>query len=345
MQLGAGKGWTWALAALILGLGCGSSHTATTVSCKADGVCEAQCGYDPDCAQGTQDGARPDAPVGGSGGSQAAGGSSGAGGSPGAGGAGLPSQCPCPMESYCDLSTNHCVAGCTTDDQCNAGRICNTQRQCVAGCRMDTQCATGQICAAATLTCVAGCRVDTDCTGSLHDCDTTTNTCVPGCATDADCPLQQSCDTTQHTCVAGCQLPKTGDPLAPPVRCPVGMACVRDTDLNFGCSVNCYSASTGDVACHSDSTATYACSDISNKCRRTCTTTADCPSGQACYLGYTKLTTTVRYCGPLCTATNGVCAGFLVPGGGTCTCGTTGLCVSSGNANIYCELDDQLVFP
>src|SRR5690348_4060041 len=32
----------------------------------------------------------------------------------------LPSTCPCPKESYCDLATGHCVIGCTGDDGCSA---------------------------------------------------------------------------------------------------------------------------------------------------------------------------------------------------------------------------------
>jgi hypothetical protein len=341
------------VATLILQHGCGSSSpTPSTVSCVADSVCQPLCAHDPDCTQGPTDGSPPDAPGGGggTGGSQgtgASGGSAGGGGSPGTGGAPvLPAQCPCPKESYCDLSTNHCVVGCTTDDQCNSGRICTPQRQCVAGCRQDTQCATGQICPDATLTCTTGCRLDSDCTGSLHHCDTTTNTCVPGCASDTDCPLQQSCDTAQHICVAGCQLPTTGDPFAPPVRCPVGTACTRNNDLVFSCTTGCYSAFSGFVMCLSDATATYSCSDISNKCRRTCTTNANCPTDQVCSQGYTKAATPIRYCGPRCTTTNGVCAtGFLNPQGGACTCSTVGQCVSVTNTNIPCQLEDLIVLP
>src|SRR5262245_16579827 len=30
----------------------------------------------------------------------------------------LPNQCPCPLESYCDLATSMCRPGCLADEQC-----------------------------------------------------------------------------------------------------------------------------------------------------------------------------------------------------------------------------------
>ncbi len=38
----------------------------------------------------------------------------------------LPSMCPCPTGSYCDLSTNSCKVGCTDASQCPAGATCDT---------------------------------------------------------------------------------------------------------------------------------------------------------------------------------------------------------------------------
>jgi hypothetical protein len=334
--------------------GCGSSPAPPTgVSCVADSICEPRCASDPDCAPGSG-GAQATGGSGGSGGSTGAGGAQatgGSGGSTGGGGAQAtggstgsegtpnpPGQCPCPKESYCDLTTNRCVAGCSADGDCNAGRICNPQRQCVAGCRQDAQCPAGQICPAATLVCTPGCRQDSDCTGALHDCDTTTNTCVPGCAAHTDCPLEQVCDLTQHTCTDGCN---TGDTSNPASRCPVGTACTSDTDGRTSCGAICIpSATGGGNQCRSDSTAMYACSDISRQCRRSCVNAADCPADQSCYPGYTKLATPVRYCGPRCTATNGVCgSGFVNPSGtGTCVCISIGQCVSPTNSNIYCQI-------
>ena len=67
-------------------------------------------------------------------------GSSGSSGSSGSTG-GLPSACPCPVESYCELTTNTCKPGCTTNTECTPGRYCDTvARTCKAGCQGDTEC-------------------------------------------------------------------------------------------------------------------------------------------------------------------------------------------------------------
>lgn len=59
----------------------------------------------------------------------------------------LPSTCPCPPESYCELATNSCKVGCTADDGCNKGRFCDTaSRTCKAGCRADTDCPLSDTC-------------------------------------------------------------------------------------------------------------------------------------------------------------------------------------------------------
>ena len=57
---------------------------------------------------------------GGNGGNPHGGGNGDSDGGRGAGGA-----CPCALESYCDLSTNTCKAGCTDNAQCNPGRTCD----------------------------------------------------------------------------------------------------------------------------------------------------------------------------------------------------------------------------
>ncbi len=59
----------------------------------------------------------------------------------------VPTSCPCPIESYCDLSTTTCVVGCTSDSLCNLGRYCDTSsRKCKDGCRVDTDCAIAEVC-------------------------------------------------------------------------------------------------------------------------------------------------------------------------------------------------------
>jgi len=51
----------------------------------------------------------------------------------------------CPRENYCDLGTNRCVAGCTTDAQCQFGWPCITaQNKC--GCDANADCPDNHIC-------------------------------------------------------------------------------------------------------------------------------------------------------------------------------------------------------
>jgi hypothetical protein len=53
----------------------------------------------------------------------------------------LPQHCPCPANSYCDLATNSCKAGCLGNDQCPSGSLCDTQLfQCVAVCDPKSEC-------------------------------------------------------------------------------------------------------------------------------------------------------------------------------------------------------------
>jgi hypothetical protein len=53
----------------------------------------------------------------------------------------LPAQCPCPLESYCDLAANTCVAGCIGDEHCSPGEFCDVDvRQCKLGCRNAGEC-------------------------------------------------------------------------------------------------------------------------------------------------------------------------------------------------------------
>lgn len=53
----------------------------------------------------------------------------------------LPSTCPCPKDSYCDLSTNTCVLGCLDDSYCSTGKFCDmTAKLCKPGCRSVADC-------------------------------------------------------------------------------------------------------------------------------------------------------------------------------------------------------------
>ena len=88
----------------------------------------------------------------------------------------LPSTCPCPVESYCDLATNTCKAGCTSHDQCSKGRFCDTaKRTCKDGCRTAIDCAEP---ANGSVTCNAGTCVTS--------CDTKFHACGAACKSDTD---------------------------------------------------------------------------------------------------------------------------------------------------------------
>jgi hypothetical protein len=110
----------------------------------------------------------------------------------------VPSQCPCPVESYCDLGTSKCVIGCTSNDECSTGRACNTTtRMCLDGCRDDTSCAAGSICD--NFVCHAGCRADAAC-GAGNICDNAV--CRAGCRVQSDCATGYVCLNT--VCEVGC---------------------------------------------------------------------------------------------------------------------------------------------
>jgi hypothetical protein len=141
----------------------------------------------------------------------------------------LPDQCPCPVESYCDLATNTCVVGCTADEQCDVGRICIVEaRICREGCRNDTDCSTGHICE--NTTCRPGCRDDSDCTaGSICE----NLSCRSGCRQDSDCGQGTICDNT--VCREGCRSNE---------MCPGGRVC-RDTYCIEGCRTSAECATAG----------------------------------------------------------------------------------------------------
>lgn len=117
----------------------------------------------------------------------------------------VPSSCPCPLETYCDLATSTCVVGCTSDENCSTGRICYVDvRECRDGCRDDDWCPSGQICD--DLSCRVGCRGDGDCSGANVICDVTTYECRTGCRSDADCTgADEICDLSTNVCRTGCR--------------------------------------------------------------------------------------------------------------------------------------------
>jgi len=195
----------------------------------------------------------------------------------------LPSGCPCPIESYCDIARDTCVVGCTGDDRCDAGRICDpSSRTCRDGCRSDADCGGGQICLEREQTCAPGCRADTDC-GAGAICDGLT--CRPGCRSDADCAASEAC--VAQTCERGCR---------GPADCPASASCV---DATCQCPV-------GQTACGDECVDTsldarhcggcgFACGDSGSVCRAgECL----CPPGlTSCDGACVDLETDVDHCG------------------------------------------------
>lgn len=110
----------------------------------------------------------------------------------------LPSTCPCPMESYCDIAQNTCVRGCLDDAYCDTGRICGDNRTCAEGCREDEQCTTpGNICEGEL--CQIGCRTDEQCTTAGQICESLS--CRAGCRAANDCTVPgQLCHLSISTC-------------------------------------------------------------------------------------------------------------------------------------------------
>ncbi len=227
----------------------------------------------------------------------------------------IPKSCPCPKESYCDLATSTCKAGCTDDSLCSTGRICETDtRTCRAGCRMDDQCARGSICDATmcrtgcrgdtqcsmgeiceSTKCRAGCRKDTDCGMSGNICDMATKTCRSGCRKDTDCGMGSICDTGTLSCRAGCR--KNTD-------CPSEKIC--DATKNV-----CIAGCDGDAKCNSGRICEM------SACVDGCRTSATCPVRQYC-------NTTTKKCTAGCN-------------GDKTRCGEGEACVRLVDGNYRCD--------
>jgi hypothetical protein len=191
----------------------------------------------------------------------------------------VPAHCPCPVESYCDLSSDSCKAGCLDDSQCSTGRICDSSvRQCKAGCRADSACGQNQICDAASSTCRAGCRGDNACPmGQI--CDNTT--CRAGCRGDAQCGPGQLCDNT--TCRQGCR--HDSDCAASGMICDAtSMTCRGGCRSNTDCPLEqiCSPSSTCTPGCDTDMRCNAGRICEMQSCRDGCRMTASCPVDQFC---------------------------------------------------------------
>jgi Cys-rich repeat protein len=158
----------------------------------------------------------------------------------------LPKNCPCPKESYCNLASNMCMAGCLEDAHCATGRICDTgARQCKVGCRNDAACGAGRICDKEA--CRAGCRKDGDC-GANELCDPVQYVCKAGCTSDEACGMGQICEALR--CKVGCRM-DTG--------CPMGQICESQkcragcrTDMDCPMSAMCVKTPLTCATCDAD---------------------------------------------------------------------------------------------
>lgn len=187
----------------------------------------------------------------------------------------VPDMCPCPLETYCNLAENKCVIGCTSDAECDEGRICDAEkRECFVGCREDGDCGKGQICEG--LSCVAGCRDDAGCAAG-EICDA--QMCRPGCYADDDCPLEQLCDTEGKVCYNGCNGLENCGPgkICKAGVCQVG--CLDNSWCEQGeiCKADlCVPGCAGSDECG----AGKACLD--GKCVDGCKVDSECSLGQVC---------------------------------------------------------------
>ncbi len=96
----------------------------------------------------------------------------------------LPPACPCPLESYCDLSTGTCVKGCYQHSQCDSARYCDVDlRVCKPGCRDASECAKPEhgsvTCSAGT--CTASCDPGFHMCGEICKSDTAIDACGASC--------------------------------------------------------------------------------------------------------------------------------------------------------------------
>ena len=199
----------------------------------------------------------------------------------------LPSSCPCPLDSYCDLSSNSCVAGCSIDSNCQSGEICD-DTTCRQGCRADGDCSGGKICDASSETCRAGCRADTDCSSTQY-CNTGNDTCDSGCRADGDTCGQQEVYCQAHVCYH-----------------EQGAACADDGNP---CTADVYDANNN--CTHPALPAGSACADDGNECTDdvcngsgTCThdaypTAMDCGTGNNQQCNGTTCATFIAFCGDI----------------------------------------------
>ncbi len=231
----------------------------------------------------------------------------------------LPATCPCPVESYCDLSSNTCKAGCTRDEECKAGRFCDeATRTCADGCRTvadckapangDVACAEGMCkatCDARFHACGAACKADTDPTA----CGTTCTACPIRTNATASCEggaCKSACNAGFHECAGACA--SSTSPLtcgASCTPCP-GVANGAPTCDGGACGIKCNAGYVPDGnACVRDCVVTgcgafqWCDATATHLCKAGCERHDECGSAQFCKIAtHTCENTTSgqRYC-------------------------------------------------
>jgi hypothetical protein len=236
----------------------------------------------------------------------------------------LPTTCPatgCPAGSYCDPQ-NRCVAGCQSDANCAAGRICLAngcqpgcrsdaacprgqlcdQLQCRAACSSNADCPLEQICYQNTRACIAGCDSDSRCSAG-HVC--LNGQCQAGCRSNTDCPREQICSNSTRTCIAGCQDDST---------CNTGRICV---------SGQCRAGCRADSTCGSG----QICDASTHNCRAGCRSDSSCPKEQVCNTSQAQCTAGCGTSDAKCNTGRICVAGQCRAGCRTdATCGTGSIC-------------------
>jgi MYXO-CTERM domain-containing protein len=194
------------------------------------------------------------------------------------------------VDGYC---TQACEPG---QPPCPAGSICSALGfgdRCLQSCRVG----------------LADCRVDYAC--AQVDAIGTTGVCVPRCYSNSDCanPTQFTCRTCDGLCVPiqnpGGQL---GNPCLQDSECGAGQVCRITNPLSAqkqcvqqcsrGCGVcpsgsTCTPAGRGELFCLRDCSGPGTCgpalrcadTQVGRSCLPQCNSQAECPVGQACYLG------------------------------------------------------------
>jgi hypothetical protein len=203
----------------------------------------------------------------------------------------LPKQCPCPIESYCDLATNTCVAGCLGDTDCKAGRYCDGAKKCKDGCRVG-ECGQNEICDAQKRVCTCALGYHR-CSGScVKEGPTSCGPSCEICATDPNGKTSCSASGCTLTCDSGFK--SCGGSCA---QCPTANATA------FTCSAGSCEASACDSGHH---VCSGACElEDTDSCGASCASCKDslqgaCTAG-ACYevldLGYLpKITSCAERC-------------------------------------------------